>query len=93
MLESLKNELLSLFEEQGENSNQVLDNFVELQKRFLTVYQDLDRLKNDQDKRFAEFLDQQRITFEESTTRLKVQYNDLSEKHDLTASERIDTTF
>ena len=56
MLESLKNELLSLFEEQGENSNQVLDNFVELQKRFLTVYQDLDRLKNDQDKRFAEFL-------------------------------------
>lgn len=88
MLESTKNELISLFEEQGENSNQVLDNFIELQKRFLTVYQDLDRLKNDQDKRFAEFLDQQRITFEESTTRLKVRFNDLIEKQDSTSSQR-----
>ena len=88
MLDSTKNELISLFEEQGENSNQVLDNFIELQKRFLGVYQDLDRLKSAQDKRLTEFLDQQRITFEESTTLLKVQFNDLIEKQDSTSSER-----
>ena len=36
------------------------------------------------------FLDQQRITFEESTTRLKVQFNHLIEKQDSTSSERTD---
>lgn len=88
MLESVSNELVSLFAEQREDTNQVLDNFVELQKRFLAVHQDLDILRKDQDKRFTEFLERQQSAFEGATTRLKEQFDTFIEKQDSATSQR-----
>lgn len=88
-LESMENKLTTIFEEQKENNNQVLDNFVIIQKKYLNVIKELERMQDDITKEITEFSNQQHKTLVSSTEHVKKQLNDFIVKQEATASNQL----
>ena len=95
-LESLNSRVSSLHQEQNENNNQVLDNFVSLQQEFLGLIRDLENLKAQQDKQYHQHLIRQNQSFEQLHNELKEELMTFTNNHNvysLKQTQQLNDTF